>query len=33
MTRIAENEPVAAFDYDGNGRIDFADVVRLFNYL
>ena len=24
---------VAAFDYNGNGRIDFADVVWLFNNL
>ncbi len=27
------NEPVSAFDYNGNGRIDFADVVWLFNNL
>ena len=27
---IAANEPVAAFDYNGNGRIDFADVTALF---
>ena len=33
MTWIAANEPVAAFDYNGNGRIDFADVVWLFNSL
>ena len=26
MTRIAANEPVSAFDYNGNGRIDFAEV-------
>ncbi|MEN6516740.1 MAG: hypothetical protein ABFC38_00940 [Methanospirillum sp.] len=31
MTRIAVNEPVSAFDDNGNGRIDFVDVVRLFN--
>jgi len=30
---IGENEPVAAFDYNGNGRIDFADVTWLFNNL
>jgi PKD repeat protein len=33
MTWIAANEPVALFDYNGNGRIDFADVVGLFNNL
>ena len=33
MTWIAANEPVSAFDYNGNGRIDFADVVWLFNNL
>jgi len=27
---IAANEPVSAFDYNGNDRIDLADVVRLF---
>jgi hypothetical protein len=27
------NEKFAAFDYNGNGRIDFADVVWLFNTL
>ena len=30
MTWIAENAPVAAFDYNNNGRIDFADVIALF---
>jgi hypothetical protein len=30
---IAANEPVAAFDYNGNGWINFADVVWLFNHL
>ncbi len=33
MTWIAANEPVVAFDYNGTGRIDFADVVLLFNAL
>ncbi len=33
MTRITANEPVPAFDYTCNGRIDFADVVWLFNNL
>ncbi len=27
---IVANEPVSAFDCSGNGRIDFADLVRLF---
>ncbi|MEN6518630.1 MAG: hypothetical protein ABFC38_10615 [Methanospirillum sp.] len=27
------NEQSAAFDYNANGRIDFADVVWLFNHL
>ena len=31
MDWIAANEPVPAFDYNGNGRIDVADVVWLFN--
>ncbi len=30
---IAANEPVSAFDYNGNGRVDFADLVELFNIL
>ena len=30
---IAANEPIACFDCNGNGRIDFADIVRLFNAL
>jgi PKD repeat protein len=33
MTWIAANEPLSAFDYNGNGRIDFAGVVWLFNHL
>ena len=33
MTWIAINEPASVFDYNGNGRIDFADVVWLFNNL
>ena len=33
MDWIAANEPVTAFDYNGNGRIDFADVVWLFDHL
>ena len=31
MTWIAANQPVHRFDFNGNGRIDFADVVSLFN--
>jgi len=31
MTWIATNEPSAAFDLNGNARIDFADIVALFN--
>ena len=27
MTWIVADEPVAAYDYNGNGRIDFADAV------
>jgi len=27
MTWIAANEPVSAFDYNGNGRNDLADVA------
>jgi PKD repeat protein len=30
---IAAHEPLAAFDYIGNCRIDVADVVWLFNNL
>jgi PKD repeat protein len=33
MAWIAANEPVTAFDCNANGRIDFADVVLLFNFL
>jgi hypothetical protein len=33
MIRIAEDGPASAFDFNGNGRTDFADVVRLFNHL
>ena len=33
LGRIADHEPLEAFDYNGNGRIDFADVVWLFNHL
>ena len=33
MAWIAANEPVEAFDYNGNGRIDFAEIVWLFNHL
>ena len=33
MTWIAANEPVAAFDFNGNGRIDFADIAWLFDHL
>jgi len=31
MTRIGTNEPIAAFDLNGNRQIDFADIVALFN--
>ena len=31
MTWIAANEPVCAFDLNGNDRIDFADIVALFS--
>jgi hypothetical protein len=30
MQWIAANEPVSAFDFKGNGRIDFNDIVKLF---
>ena len=33
MAWIADHEPVGLFDYNANGRIDFADVVWLFNRL
>ena len=33
MEWIAANEPVSVFDFNGNGRIDFGDVVRLFTTL
>lgn len=33
MTWIPDNEPPAAFDYNKNGRIDFADITWLFNHL
>jgi hypothetical protein len=33
MAWIEANEPLSAFDYNGNGRIDFADVVWLFGSL
>ncbi len=33
MEWIAENEPIALFDPNGNGRIDFADVNSLFGDL
>jgi hypothetical protein len=31
MTWISVNEPVSALDLNGNDRIDFADIVALFN--
>ena len=31
MDWIAANEPREAFGLNGNGRIDFADIVALFN--
>jgi PKD repeat protein len=30
MGWIAANEPFFLFDFNGNGRIDFDDVVRLY---
>ncbi|HIH02418.1 MAG TPA: 6-bladed beta-propeller, partial [Methanoregulaceae archaeon] len=30
---IAANEPVDAFDFNGNARIDFDDAVALFDRL
>jgi len=30
MDWITANEPVTAFDMNGNSRIDFNDIVRLF---
>ncbi len=33
MSLIAAKEPVEGFDYNENGRIDFADVVWLVNHL
>lgn len=32
-SRLAANEPVAAFDHNGKGRIDVADNIRLFNQI
>jgi len=31
MTWISANEPIFLFDLNRNGRIDFADIVALFN--
>ncbi len=31
MSWIAANEPLASFDFNDNGRIDFRDIVWLFN--
>ncbi len=33
MDWIASNEPVGAFDFNKDGRIDFDDIVMLFNEL
>ena len=30
---IAANEPVGAFDFTKNGRVDFDDIVLLFDGL
>lgn len=30
---ISENEPTVGFDFNRNGRIDFGDVVKLFNLI
>ena len=30
MEWIIENEPVGAFDYNGNGQVDFCDLIMLF---
>jgi PKD repeat protein len=29
MEWISQNQPVEAFDYNGNGRIDFNDLIFL----
>jgi PKD repeat protein len=31
MDWIDTNEPAGIVDFNGNGRIDFADVIRLFH--
>ncbi len=33
MDWIAENEPLAAFDVNRNGQVDFEDIVRVFSLL
>ncbi len=33
MDRVAGNEPLSLFGYNGNTRIDFTDVVWLFTHL
>ena len=33
MQWIAANEPVSAFDFNGNGRIDFNDIVKFWGDL
>jgi len=33
VTWTAANEPITVFECNENGRIDFADVVQLFNPL
>jgi len=30
MDWIETNEPVSAFDFNGNGSLDFDDIIRLF---
>jgi PKD repeat protein len=31
MDWIGANEPTGFVDFDGNGRIDFADIIALFH--
>jgi PKD repeat protein len=33
MGWIMENEPISAFEFNGNGRIDFEDPIRLYHHI
>jgi PKD repeat protein len=33
MDWITANQPISAFDFNKNGRIDFTDVVKLFGMM